>query len=90
MKGEGAKKCLFCPRSGYKNCLRRGRGVKKIAKFCPRSCNMRVDEICRGNGSTYKEFKNLHKVKVNDSLFRCESILVSSGVQNTKGLLLSN
>ena len=64
--------------------------IIKIPKLSQLYDSMRVDEISRENASTYKEFKNLHKVKVNDSLFRCESILVSSGVQNTKGLLLSN
>ena len=26
MRGEGVKKCQFCPRSGYKNCPRKGGG----------------------------------------------------------------
>ena len=37
---EGVKNVCFCPRLGYKNCPRRGRGVRKCAKFCPRSCWM--------------------------------------------------
>ena len=38
MRGRGSKNVCFCPRSGYKNCPRRGGGSKKMAKFCPRSC----------------------------------------------------
>ena len=37
--GEGSNNVCFCPRSGYKNCPRRGWGVK-MAKFLPRSCWM--------------------------------------------------
>ena len=35
---RGSKNVCFCPRSGYKNCPRRG--GQKMAKFCPRSCWM--------------------------------------------------
>ena len=38
MRGEGVKKCQFCPRSGYKNCPRKGGGDQKMAKICPRCC----------------------------------------------------
>jgi hypothetical protein len=39
--GRGSKNVCFCPRSGYKNCPRRGGGGgQKMAKFCPRSCWM--------------------------------------------------
>ena len=38
--GRGSKYVCFCPRSGYKNCPRRGGWGQKMAKFCPCSCRM--------------------------------------------------
>jgi hypothetical protein len=39
MRGGGCQKNVcFCPRSGYKNCPRRGGGGQTMAKFFPRSC----------------------------------------------------
>jgi hypothetical protein len=39
MRGRGGQNVCFCPRSGYKNCPRRGGGGgQKMAKFCPHSC----------------------------------------------------
>ena len=37
MRGRGSKNVCFCPRSGYKNCPRRG-GGQIMEKLCPRSC----------------------------------------------------
>ena len=37
--GRWSKNVCFCPRSGYKNCPRRGEG-QKVARFCPRSYRM--------------------------------------------------
>ena len=37
-EGRGSKNVCFCPRSGYRNCPRRG--GQKMAKFGPRSCCM--------------------------------------------------
>ena len=33
MRGEGVKNFCFCPRSGYKNCPRRGGGVKQWQNY---------------------------------------------------------
>ena len=71
----GVKNVCFCPRSGYKNCPRRGGGAK-MAKFCPRSCWMTPNTNLRADGlqSLATKYKLKFKLKLPNQNFCSTSL----------------